>query len=74
MIVEFSGVHYHEICLRRMIEKNYNDLIDFLEAIPCGECGGERYCDYGFGEEVRTMACEMCNADDEPDEERDDGF
>ncbi len=41
----------------------------------CKECDGERYCDYGYGEDVRTEPCEACNlGGDEPDEDRDDGF
>lgn len=69
MLVEFAGITYHESCLNNMIERDYNDLIAYLEDIPCGSCGGEGVCDYGFGEDVRTMACEDCNADSEPDED-----
>ncbi len=37
----------------------------------CEECGGTGQCDYAFGEDVRTMACEVCNdGGDEPDADR----
>jgi hypothetical protein len=27
----------------------------------CDECDGEGVCDYGYGEDVRTYACEKCS-------------
>jgi len=53
---------WHEII--RLIDP----VID-IDHIPCSECGGERYCEYGRGEDVRTEPCEICNlgGDDDSD-------
>ena len=54
-------LRWHEII------KAIDPVID-VEHIPCDECGGERYCEYGRGEDVRTEPCEKCNlGGDEPD-------
>jgi len=45
---------WHEII--RLIDPAIN-----IDDIPCSECGGEKYCDYGRGEDVRTEPCEVCN-------------
>ena len=54
----------HVLCLECIKVIDVEDLI-------CAECGGEKFCDYGYGEDVRTEACEICNMGaDEPDDDR----
>lgn len=47
-------------------------LKDFMELLiepVCSECGGEGFCDYGFGEDVKTYPCEKCCPEEDDSDE-----